>query len=60
MKNRLLMVIVASGFSSLLFAQDKSPPNRFGSEIMAFEEADKKSPPPEHAILFVGASGIKL
>jgi lysophospholipase L1-like esterase len=43
-----------------LLAQDKSPPNKFEPEVKAFEVADKKSPPPEHAILFVGASGIKL
>lgn len=60
MKVTLLMTIAVVLCANLLFAQEKSPPNIFEGEIKAFEVADKKSPPPEQAILFVGASGIKL
>jgi lysophospholipase L1-like esterase len=55
-----LLTLVAAVCSQTLFAQDKSPSAKFEPEIQAFEAADKKSPPPENAILFVGASGIKL
>jgi len=55
-----IITLVAAVCSQTLFAQDKNPSARFEPEIKAFEEADEKSPPPEHAILFVGASGIKL
>ena len=57
---RLAPLIVSVVMSPALLAQEKSPSARFEPEIKAFEEADKKSPPPEKAILFVGASGIKL
>ena len=60
MNLRLLITLVAVVCSQTLFSQDKNPSARFEPEIKAFEAADKKSPPPEHAILFVGASGIKL
>jgi lysophospholipase L1-like esterase len=60
MKIKLLMTFVSVLWTHALLAQDKSPPNKFEPEVKAFEVADKKSPPPEHAILFVGASGIKL
>lgn len=33
---------------------------RFEDEIVAFETADKKSPPPSGAILFLGSSSIRL
>ena len=33
---------------------------RFEKEIAAFEEADKKSPPPQGAILFVGDSAVRM
>lgn len=51
---------------SLLFliaplrAEDKSPSAKWEKDIQAFEAADKKTPPPQGAVLFVGASGIKL
>ncbi|MCY2952079.1 MAG: SGNH/GDSL hydrolase family protein [Planctomycetota bacterium] len=32
----------------------------FEKDIQAFEAADRKSPPPQHAILFVGSSSIRL
>ncbi len=39
-------------------AQPKKAP--FENEIIAFEAADKKSPPPLGAVLFVGSSSIRL
>ena len=36
------------------------PENRFEGEIRAFEQADATNPPPQHAIVFVGSSGIRL
>ncbi len=60
MNIRHLITLVAAVCSQTLFAQDKNPSAKFEPEIKAFEAADKKSPPPENAILFVGASGIKL
>jgi len=38
--------------------EPKKPP--FEAEILAFEAADKKSPPPQGAVLFVGSSSIRL
>jgi lysophospholipase L1-like esterase len=38
----------------------KSPSDRWEKEIRAFEAADKKPPPPEGAVLFTGASGIRM
>jgi lysophospholipase L1-like esterase len=43
-----------------LWAEDKSPSAKWEKDIQAFEAADKKTPPPQDAVLFVGASGIKL
>ena len=42
-----------------LFAQNKAPSDRWERDIQAFEAADKQSPPPKDAVLFIGASGIK-
>jgi lysophospholipase L1-like esterase len=38
----------------------KSPSERWEKDIQAFEAADKKSPPPQGAVLFIGASTIRL
>src|SRR4051812_26596626 len=38
--------------------QEKKPP--FEPEIVAFEEADKKMPPPTGAVLFLGSSSIRM
>lgn len=43
-----------------LFAADQLPGQRWEKEIQAFEDSDKKSPPPQDAILFIGSSSIKL
>jgi lysophospholipase L1-like esterase len=60
MRTSLVITLLATLLSRTLLAQDKNPSARFEPEIKAFEEADKKAPPKEGAILFVGASGIKL
>ncbi|HEX3997726.1 MAG TPA: SGNH/GDSL hydrolase family protein [Pirellulales bacterium] len=38
----------------------KSPSLRWEREIRAFEAADKKSPPPQGAVLFIGSSSIRM
>ena len=43
-----------------LVAADPSPSQRWEKAILAFEAADKKSPPPQGAVLFIGSSGIAL
>ena len=35
-------------------------PNVFEAEILAYEKSDKDAPPPEGAVLFTGASSIRL
>ena len=37
-----------------------SPSGKWEKEIRAFEEADKKSPPPQDAVLFIGSSSTRL
>src|SRR5262245_57010070 len=32
----------------------------FANEIQAFEASDKTNPPPQHGILFIGSSSIRL
>lgn len=58
--NRILGTIVC--FAVLLragFAKDPDA-KRWESTIAAFEKQDKKSPPPQNAILFTGSSSIAL
>ena len=50
-------------FASLSIAQDKptpTGPERWESEIRAFEEADRAEPPEPGAVLFLGSSSIRL
>jgi len=42
------------------FALEQKEPGQWENAIRAFEEADKKSPPPKDAILFAGSSSIRL
>ncbi|MDX1947599.1 MAG: SGNH/GDSL hydrolase family protein [Pirellulaceae bacterium] len=56
--SHVLLFVVA--LAAPLAAQEKKPGNRFEKEILAYEAADKKSPPEPGAILFAGASGIRL
>src|SRR5690606_31638453 len=44
----------------LLAADPPSPFARWEKAISAFEEQDRKSPPPKGAVLFVGSSSIRL
>jgi lysophospholipase L1-like esterase len=50
----------ATAPSSAPSAADKSASAKWEKEIAAFEEADKTSPPPRGAIVFVGSSTIRL
>jgi lysophospholipase L1-like esterase len=51
------LVLVIGGF---LPAADRSGSARWEPAIRAFEAADRKSPPPSGAVLFVGSSSIRL
>lgn len=55
------IIICVLGATCILgFAHPKAhaQPNRFESEIRAFERADSLQPPPKGAVLFVGSSSI--
>jgi lysophospholipase L1-like esterase len=41
-------------------ADDAPPESAFEPEIRAFEESDRKAPPPQGAVLFVGSSSIRM
>src|ERR1051326_5937418 len=60
MKRATLLAFVAlfvlPGVPSRLAAQND--PDRWESAIKKFEEGDKLSPPPQNAIVFIGASSI--
>jgi len=59
MRLAFLPALLALALTPLLRAEAPAQANRFEKEIAAFEAADKTSPPPQGAILFTGASGIK-
>lgn len=46
-------------FVSASLAAEQSPSQRWEKEIEAFEIADRKNPPPQDAILFIGSSNIR-
>ena len=47
--------------SFFIAAHAETPPaNRFEKDIAAYEAGDKTNPPPQGAIVFTGASGIRL
>jgi hypothetical protein len=52
----LISLVAAPWVTSRLAAQED--PNRWESAIKKFEDADKVSPPPQNAIVFIGASSI--
>ena len=57
----LLTLLVLFSFFPFARADEKqSPSARWEKDIAAYEAADKKSPPPTGAILFAGASGIRM
>ena len=59
MFSRLVSFFLALAVLPLL-ARAEPPAHRFEKEIAAYEAADKASPPPQGAIVFTGASGIRL
>ena len=64
-KNWLMFPQLASVTLALLalcttVRAEPAPGHRFEKEIAAFEAADKSLPPPQGAIVFTGASGIRL
>lgn len=58
--NRLLPLLLLFSLTGPLWSEPKPPQTSKNWEkaIAAFEEADKTSPPPKGAVLFIGASGI--
>lgn len=59
MRLSFFSAILALALSPPLRAELVAQANKFEKEIAAFEAADKTNPPPQGAILFTGASGIK-
>ena len=68
-RSRVVLAVLLLGvsWSAALFALAKSPTSvpaspslKYEKEIQAFEAADRKSPPPEGAVLFIGDSGIRM
>ncbi|MCX7049200.1 MAG: GDSL-type esterase/lipase family protein [Candidatus Sumerlaeota bacterium] len=73
---RALLIVFVLSMAPLLCAADKpasasatdattstaakSPHEKWEKDIKAYEDADKKSAPPEGAILFIGSSSIRL
>src|SRR6478672_8036417 len=51
-----ILVFVCLIFVSVLSAQTTCP--AFWSDIVAFRKSDSATPPPQHAILFVGSSSF--
>ena len=60
--NKLLPYFLIVAFTSPLWSDDKAAPahpsQKWEKAIAAFEQADRKSPPPQGGIEFIGASGI--
>src|SRR5689334_8574932 len=58
--NRSHFILVLVAFAVSLKAKDQPahPSAKWEKAIAAFEEADRKSPPPQGGIEFIGASGI--
>ena len=56
-----VLAIILASVGTPGAAQPSQPgPERWEADIRAFEEADRKAPPPEGAILFVGSSSIRM
>jgi lysophospholipase L1-like esterase len=61
----LLAVLLVGAMTGVAMAAESpasapSPSAKYEKEIAAFEAADRKSPPPTGAILFIGDSGIRM
>jgi lysophospholipase L1-like esterase len=54
------MLTLLPFIASLLFVAQDPKAEPFAKEIEAFEAKDKTSPPPEHEIVFVGSSSIRM
>ncbi len=60
MRIPLLASLALLGFTFLhSLPAEEAKTNRFEKEILAYEAKDKQTPPPQGAILFTGASGIR-
>jgi lysophospholipase L1-like esterase len=58
---RILALLLTIMAGQALFANELQPdPNRFASEISAFEQWDNKNSFPADAVLFVGSSSIRM
>jgi lysophospholipase L1-like esterase len=57
---RVTTLVIAVFAAASCGADSKSRTNRFEADILAFEVADQKNPPPKGAILFVGDSSFTL
>jgi hypothetical protein len=55
-----LVVVVSLVVIRVVPAADRSPSAKWERAIRAFEAADKESPPPAGAVLFVGSSSIRF
>ncbi len=60
MSPRIVATFLAFLAPFIVARAEPPPVNRFEKEIAAYEAADKHSPPPQGAIIFTGASGIRL
>jgi hypothetical protein len=60
--NKLMPLLFFAALTTPLWSETKPavthPSQKWEKNIVAFEEADKKSPPPQGGIEFIGASGI--
>ena len=59
MSPRAILTLFASVALFVVARAETPAVNRFEKEIAAYEAADKTNPPPQGAIVFTGASGIK-
>ena len=60
---RITPLYVLLGAAALLAAapaRAQAPSERWENDIRAFETADRETPPPEGAVLFVGSSSIRM
>jgi len=64
MMRRSVCTVLLAAFSLLvarpLLAADAPSSKRWERDVRAFEAADKTSPPPKGAVLFIGSSSIRL
>ena len=60
MPSRIAPILCVLAASLIVTGPAQAADNPFEKEIAAYEAADKISPPPQGAIVFTGASGIRL